>query len=59
MICFVIDLNLSLLFVLVLQRCADPISVYQSQNEVIPRDDLDYTHHSYQDMEKVSRECIW
>ncbi|XP_076859344.1 uncharacterized protein aebp1b [Brachyhypopomus gauderio] len=39
----------------------DPLSVYQSQNEVTPRDDLDYTYHSYHDMEKlmksISDEC--
>ncbi|XP_051525301.1 inactive carboxypeptidase-like protein X2 isoform X2 [Myxocyprinus asiaticus] len=39
----------------------DPQSQYQSQNEVTPRDDLDYTYHSYLDMEKlmksVSDEC--
>ncbi|XP_051508777.1 adipocyte enhancer-binding protein 1-like isoform X2 [Myxocyprinus asiaticus] len=39
----------------------DPQSQHQSQNEVMPRDDLDYTHHSYLDMEKlmksVSDEC--
>ncbi|XP_076127254.1 inactive carboxypeptidase-like protein X2 [Alosa pseudoharengus] len=39
----------------------DPASVYHSQNEVTPRDDLDFTHHSYTDMEKlmksVSDEC--
>ncbi|KAI4896018.1 hypothetical protein NFI96_000300 [Prochilodus magdalenae] len=39
----------------------DPLSQYQSQNEVMAKDDLDYRHHSYQDMEKlmksVSDEC--
>ncbi|XP_051950936.1 inactive carboxypeptidase-like protein X2 [Xyrauchen texanus] len=39
----------------------DPQSQHQSQNEVMSRDDLDYTHHSYLDMEKlmksVSDEC--
>ncbi|XP_051964213.1 inactive carboxypeptidase-like protein X2 isoform X2 [Xyrauchen texanus] len=39
----------------------DPQRQYQSQNEVTPRDDLDYTYHSYLDMEKlmksVSDEC--
>uniref|UniRef100_A0A8B9LA92 Adipocyte enhancer-binding protein 1 n=1 Tax=Astyanax mexicanus TaxID=7994 RepID=A0A8B9LA92_ASTMX len=34
---------------------------YQSQNEVTAKDDLDYKHHNYQDMEKlmksVSDEC--
>uniref|UniRef100_A0A8C1J6M1 Si:ch1073-459j12.1 n=1 Tax=Cyprinus carpio TaxID=7962 RepID=A0A8C1J6M1_CYPCA len=34
---------------------------YQSQNEVTHRDDLDYTHHNYLDMEKlmksISDEC--
>ncbi|XP_036434088.1 inactive carboxypeptidase-like protein X2 isoform X2 [Colossoma macropomum] len=39
----------------------DPLSQYQSQNEVISKDDLDYRHHSYEDMEKfmksVSDEC--
>uniref|UniRef100_A0A8C2KFY2 Adipocyte enhancer-binding protein 1 n=1 Tax=Cyprinus carpio TaxID=7962 RepID=A0A8C2KFY2_CYPCA len=39
----------------------DPLSQYQSQNEVTHRDDLDYTHHNYLDMEKlmksISDEC--
>ncbi|XP_052459761.1 inactive carboxypeptidase-like protein X2 isoform X2 [Carassius gibelio] len=39
----------------------DPLSHYQSQNEVTHRDDLDYTHHNYLDMEKlmksISDEC--
>ncbi|XP_072538645.1 uncharacterized protein aebp1b [Salminus brasiliensis] len=39
----------------------DPLSQYQSQNEVTAKDDLDYRHHNYQDMEKlmksVSDEC--
>uniref|UniRef100_A0A8B9L811 Adipocyte enhancer-binding protein 1 n=1 Tax=Astyanax mexicanus TaxID=7994 RepID=A0A8B9L811_ASTMX len=39
----------------------DPLSQYQSQNEVTAKDDLDYKHHNYQDMEKlmksVSDEC--
>ncbi|ROI69445.1 Adipocyte enhancer-binding protein 1 [Anabarilius grahami] len=39
----------------------DPLSQYQSQNEVTHRDDLDYTHHNYLDMEKlmksISEEC--
>lgn len=43
------------------QHCAfvlysDPLSQYQSQNEVTHRDDLDYTHHNYLDMEKVMGE---
>lgn len=40
---------------------SDPLSQYQSQNEVTHRDDLDYTHHNYLDMEKlmksISDEC--
>uniref|UniRef100_A0A8C1C6E7 AE binding protein 1b n=1 Tax=Cyprinus carpio carpio TaxID=630221 RepID=A0A8C1C6E7_CYPCA len=39
----------------------DHLSQYQSQNEVMHRDDLDYTHHNYLDMEKlmksISDEC--
>lgn len=39
----------------------DPLSQYQSQNEVTHRDDLDYTYHNYLDMEKlmksISDEC--
>uniref|UniRef100_A0A672SXH9 AE binding protein 1 n=1 Tax=Sinocyclocheilus grahami TaxID=75366 RepID=A0A672SXH9_SINGR len=39
----------------------DPLSQYHSQNEVTHRDDLDYTHHNYLDMEKlmksISDEC--
>lgn len=39
----------------------DPLSQHQSQNEVTRRDDLDYTHHNYLDMEKlmksISDEC--
>uniref|UniRef100_A0A673MJ87 Adipocyte enhancer-binding protein 1 n=1 Tax=Sinocyclocheilus rhinocerous TaxID=307959 RepID=A0A673MJ87_9TELE len=33
----------------------DPLSQYQSQNEVTHRDDLDYTHHNYLDMEKLMK----
>ncbi|XP_073675355.1 uncharacterized protein aebp1b [Garra rufa] len=40
---------------------SDPLSQHQSQNEVMHRDDLDYTHHNYLDMEKlmksISDEC--
>uniref|UniRef100_A0AAY4AXA7 F5/8 type C domain-containing protein n=1 Tax=Denticeps clupeoides TaxID=299321 RepID=A0AAY4AXA7_9TELE len=32
-----------------------PANLYQSQNEVFHRDDLDYSHHSYQDMEKLMK----
>ncbi|XP_017323547.1 inactive carboxypeptidase-like protein X2 isoform X1 [Ictalurus punctatus] len=39
----------------------DPLVENQRQNEVTPRDDLDYTYHSYLDMEKlmksISDEC--
>uniref|UniRef100_A0A671RG33 Adipocyte enhancer-binding protein 1 n=1 Tax=Sinocyclocheilus anshuiensis TaxID=1608454 RepID=A0A671RG33_9TELE len=39
----------------------DPLSQYHSRNEVTHRDDLDYTHHNYLDMEKlmksISDEC--
>ncbi|KAK7146401.1 hypothetical protein R3I93_013983 [Phoxinus phoxinus] len=39
----------------------DPLNQHQSQNEVTHRDDLDYTHHNYLDMEKlmksISDEC--
>ncbi|TRY98181.1 hypothetical protein DNTS_035005 [Danionella cerebrum] len=39
----------------------DPLSRYQSQNEVTHHDDLEYTHHNYLDMEKlmksISEEC--
>uniref|UniRef100_A0A673LK34 Adipocyte enhancer-binding protein 1 n=1 Tax=Sinocyclocheilus rhinocerous TaxID=307959 RepID=A0A673LK34_9TELE len=39
----------------------DPLSQYHSQNEVMHRDDLNYTHHNYLDMEKlmksISDEC--
>ncbi|XP_056319147.1 inactive carboxypeptidase-like protein X2 isoform X2 [Danio aesculapii] len=39
----------------------DPLSQHQSQNEVTHRDNLDYTHHNYLDMEKlmksISDEC--
>lgn len=40
-------------FFSLVSQCTDPGNTYHSQNEVTPRDDLDYTHHSYQDMEKV------
>lgn len=39
----------------------DPLSQHQSENEVTRRDNLDYTHHNYLDMEKlmksISDEC--
>ncbi|XP_027024059.2 inactive carboxypeptidase-like protein X2 [Tachysurus fulvidraco] len=39
----------------------DPFTENQRQNEVMPRDDLDYTYHNYLDMEKfmksISDEC--
>ncbi|KAG7331973.1 hypothetical protein KOW79_003807 [Hemibagrus wyckioides] len=39
----------------------DPLTENQRQNEVTPRDDLDYTYHNYLDMEKfmksISDEC--
>uniref|UniRef100_A0A4W4GV44 F5/8 type C domain-containing protein n=1 Tax=Electrophorus electricus TaxID=8005 RepID=A0A4W4GV44_ELEEL len=41
--------------------CPVPGDTYQSQNEVMPRDYLDYTHHSYLQMEtlmkSISDEC--
>ncbi|XP_060787094.1 inactive carboxypeptidase-like protein X2 isoform X2 [Neoarius graeffei] len=33
----------------------DPLNENQMQNEVMPRDDLDYTYHSYLDMEKLMK----
>ncbi|XP_026801578.3 inactive carboxypeptidase-like protein X2 isoform X1 [Pangasianodon hypophthalmus] len=33
----------------------DPLSENQRQNEVTPRDDLDYTYHNYLDMEKLMK----
>ncbi|KAM9476011.1 uncharacterized protein aebp1b [Clarias gariepinus] len=39
----------------------DSVNEHQRQNEVTPRDDLDYTYHNYLDMEKlmksISDEC--